>query len=111
MIALESLAALVTILGGIVAVIIWLLGRIAVLKKENDELYARLQSLATAPQQPANADYLVDADGNRLCIRCYNTSQARWKLLQDGGAWKCPVCGSESRHDVGEASSTVLGKA
>lgn len=97
MIALEALAALVTIVGGIVAAFFWMNGRIVNLRRENDELRARMQAVLGAPQQPPNADYLVDGDQNRLCIRCYNASQSRWKLLKEGALWKCPVCGSESR--------------
>ena len=99
MIALEALAALVTIVGGIVAAFFWMYGRIANLRRENDELRSRIQAMQAAPQQPLNADYLVDEDQNRLCIRCYNTSQSRWKLLKEGACWKCPVCGAESRHE------------
>ena len=100
MIALEGLAALVTIVGGIVAAFFWMNGRIANLRRENDELRNQLALFQTAPQQPPNADYLVDEDQNRLCIRCFNASQTRWKLLKEGASWKCPVCGSEARHDA-----------
>ena len=99
MIALEALAALVTIVGGIVAAFFWMYGRIANLRRENDQLRDLLNAAQTAPQQPLNADYLVDEDRNRLCIRCYNTSQKRWKLMKEGDCWKCPVCGTESRHE------------
>ena len=99
MMALESLAALVTIVGGIVAAFFWMYGRMANLRRENDDLRNRISAMQTAPQQPLNADYLVDEDQNRLCIRCYNTSQGRWKLLKEENCWKCPVCGTESRHE------------
>lgn len=99
MIALEALAALVTIVGGIVAAFFWMNGRIVNLRRENDELRARMRALLAAPQQPPNADYLVDEDQNRICIRCYGSSQNRWKLMKEGDVWKCPVCGGESRHE------------
>jgi hypothetical protein len=107
MIALEGLAALVTIIGGIVAAFFWMYGRIANLRRENDGLRGQIQSMRAAPQQPLNADYLVDDDQNRLCIRCYNTSQSRWKLLKESDCWKCPVCGAESRHEARDAVSNT----
>jgi hypothetical protein len=104
MMALELIATLVTIFSGVVAVLIWMNSRISALRKENGVLRAHLQELKTAPRQPANADYLVDGEGHRLCIHCYSTSQRRWKLLHDASGWKCPVCGAESRLDAAPAS-------
>jgi hypothetical protein len=100
MLALESLAAIVTILGGIVAALFWMYGRMVALRRENDHLQKCLYAMKTAPNQPANADYLVDGEGSRLCIRCYHTSQSRWKLLREANGWRCPVCGNESRHET-----------
>jgi hypothetical protein len=100
MIFLESLAAMVTIVGGIVAAFFWMYGRMVILRRENDELQQRLYTMNSTPSQPANADYLVDEEANRLCIRCYHTSQSRWKLLQEADCWRCPVCGNESRHEA-----------
>jgi hypothetical protein len=100
MMVLESLAALVTILGGFVAALFWMYGRMVALRRENDELRNRLNASQAVPSQPANADYLVDEEGNRLCIRCFHTSQSRWKLLQEADGWRCPVCGNVSRHEA-----------
>jgi len=93
MIALETIAALVTIIGGVIAVLVWSAGRVSVLKHQNEELRLQLAQLQTAPRQPEGCDYLVDAEDQPLCIHCYSTGQHRWKLLAEHGQMKCPVCG------------------
>lgn len=98
MIAIELLAALVTICGGLLAGAYWLYSRMNALRKNNDELRAYIASLQTAPVQPDGADYLQNTQGERLCIRCFNSTQKQWKLIPDGPHWRCPVCGTESVH-------------
>ncbi len=98
MIALELMAMLVTIFGGLLAGAYWLYSRMNALRKNNDELRAYIANLQAAPQQPDGADFLQNAQGERLCIRCFNTSQKQWKLIKEGAQWRCPVCGTESVH-------------
>jgi hypothetical protein len=93
MIALETIAALVTIIGGVIAVLVWSFGRVSLLKSHNAELQAQLAALQTAPRQPEGCDYLVDAEGQPLCIHCFSTGQHRWKLIPENGQQRCPVCG------------------
>ena len=100
MIALRLLAALVTICGGLLAGAVWLFSRMSALRKNNDELRAYIAALQTAPTQPDGADYLQNAQGERLCIRCFNSTQKQWKLIPDGPHWRCPVCGTESVHSA-----------
>ena len=100
MIALELLAALVTICGGLLAGAVWLFSRMSALRKNNDELRAYIAALQTAPIQPDGADYLQNAQGERLCIRCFNSTQKQWKLIPDGPHRRCPVCGTESVHSA-----------
>ena len=89
---------LVTICGGILGGLYWLYSRMAGLRRENDDLRAYIAALQTAPRQPDGADYLQDPQGERLCIRCFHTSQKQWKLIKDRAHWRCPVCGQESVH-------------
>ena len=100
MIALELLAALVTICGGLLAGAVWLFSRMSALRKNNDELRAYIAALQTAPIQPDGAAYLQNAQGERLCIRCFNSTQKQWELIPDGPHWRCPVCGTESVHSA-----------
>ncbi len=93
MIALETIAALVTIIGGVIAVLVWAFGRVSLLKHQNEELRGQLAQLQSAPRQPEGCDYLVDAEGQALCIHCYSTGQHRWKLIPENGQQRCPVCG------------------
>ena len=93
MIALETIAALVTIIGGVIAVLVWAFGRVAMLKQENAGLREQLAQSQTAPRQPEGCDYLVDAEGQPLCIHCFSTGQHRWKLIPENGQQRCPVCG------------------
>jgi len=93
MIALESIAALVTIIGGVIAVLIWAFGKVALLKQENAQLRAQLSAKETVPQQPFGCDYLEDIDGSPICIHCYSAGQHRWKLIPENGLQRCPVCG------------------
>ena len=92
MIILESLAALVTICGGIVAALFWFFSKLYALRRENDTLRARLAELENGPSQPEGREYLTDADGTPICIRCYSGSRNRWKLVPDGSHFRCPVC-------------------
>ncbi len=93
MFALESIAALVTIIGGVAALLVWTLGRVSAFKAENEQLRAQLAALQGAPRQPPGCDYLEDSDGSPLCIHCYSTVQHRWKLIKEDGHQRCPVCG------------------
>ena len=69
------------------------------LRRENDELRTYIAALQSAPQQPDGADYLQNAQGEKLCIRCFNSTQKQWKLIKDGADWRCPVCNAASaRH-------------
>ncbi|MGD9780819.1 MAG: hypothetical protein AB7V14_01560 [Kiritimatiellia bacterium] len=96
MIALELMAMLVTICGGLLAGAYWLYSRMNALRRENDELRTYIAGLQSAPRQPDGADYLQNAQGERLCIRCFNSTQKQWKLIEDGTNWRCPVCDSVS---------------
>ena len=98
MIALEMMAMLVTICGGLLAGAYWLYSRMTALRRNNAELREYIANLQAAPQQPDGADYLQNAQGERLCIRCFNTTQKQWKLIKDGAEWRCPVCGAASVH-------------
>lgn len=99
MIALELMAMLVTICGGLLAGAYWLYSRMNALRRENDELRTYIAALQSAPQQPDGADYLQNAQGEKLCIRCFNSTQKQWKLIKDGADWRCPVCNATSaRH-------------
>ena len=98
MMVLEMMAMLVTICGGILAALYWFYNRMAALRRENDDLRTYIAALQAVPQQPAGADYLQDAQGERFCIRCFNASQKHWKLIKEAGHWRCPVCGTESTH-------------
>ena len=98
MFALESIAALVTIIGGVAALLVWMLGRVATFKQENEKLRAQLLALQTAPRQPPGCDYLEDSDGSPICIHCYSTVQHRWKLIKENGQQRCPVCGKVTTH-------------
>ena len=98
MIALEMLAMLVTICGGLLAGAYWLYSRMNALRRNNEELREYIANLQAAPQQPDGADYLQNAQGERLCIRCFSSTQKQWKLLPDGTQWRCPVCNSVSVH-------------
>jgi hypothetical protein len=104
MMLLEVMATLVTICGGILAALYWFYSRMAALRRENDELRAYIAAMQAAPQQPAGADYLQDAQGERLCIRCFHTAQKQWKLIKEGDHWHCPVCGSQS---IGQAQRST----
>lgn len=92
MIILESLAALVTICGGIVAALVWIFSKLVALRQENETLRARLAEQQSGPVQPAGREYLVDEDQAPLCIRCYGNGHHRWKLVEDNGRLRCPVC-------------------
>jgi len=98
MFALESIAALVTIFGGVAALLVWTFGRVAAFKRENASLRAQLADLQTAPRQPPGCDYLEDRDGAALCIHCYSTAGQRWKLIKENGQQRCPVCGKTTAH-------------
>ena len=98
MIALELLAMLVTICGGLLAGAYWLYSRMNALRRDNDELRAYIAGLENTPRQPDGADYLQNAQGERLCIRCFNSTQKQWKLIEDGPRWRCPVCNGTSVH-------------
>jgi hypothetical protein len=103
MIALELMAMLVTILGGLLAGAYWLYSRMNELRRNNDELREYIANLQAAPQQPDGADYLQNMQGERLCIHCFSSTQKQWKLIKDGTHWRCPVCGTASvqQPDVG----------
>ena len=92
MIILESLAALVTICGGIVAALVWIYTRLVALRQENESLRAQLAERDHAPVQPAGREYLVDEGQTPLCIRCYGNGHNRWKLVADHDRLRCPVC-------------------
>ena len=96
MIALEMMAMLVTICGGLLAAAYWLYSRMSALRRNNDELRAYIANLQAAPRQPDGADYLQNAQGERLCIRCFNSTQKQWKLIKDETRWRCPVCDATS---------------
>lgn len=70
MIARETIAALVSILGGVVAVLIWAFGKISALKLENTQLRDQLAAHEIAPRQPLGCDYLEDSDGSPICVHC-----------------------------------------
>jgi biopolymer transport protein ExbB/TolQ len=105
MIALEMMAMLVTIFGGLLAAAYWLYSRMSALRRNNEELREYIANLQSAPQQPDGADYLQNAQGERLCIRCFNSTQKQWKLIQDGAQWRCPVCDGVSVHRPAAPSS------
>jgi hypothetical protein len=89
---------LVTIIGGVIAVLVWAFGRVAELKREVAELQQQLAATQTAPRQPEGCDYLVDTDGTPLCIHCYSTGRHHWKLIPENGQQRCPVCGKVTTH-------------
>jgi len=93
MFALESIAALVTIIGGAIAVLLWVFGKAAVLKNENTALRAQLAARDQVPRQPPGCDYLEDSNGSPICIHCYSNGQHCWKLIPENGQQRCPVCG------------------
>ncbi|MEI7782137.1 MAG: hypothetical protein WCJ18_09470 [Planctomycetota bacterium] len=98
MFALESIAALVTIFGGVAALLVWTFGRVATYKQENASLRAQLAAVQAAPRQPPGCDYLEDSEGTPLCIHCFSTAGQRWKLIKENGQQRCPVCGKVTAH-------------
>jgi hypothetical protein len=75
----------------LVAGLIW--KKLSSIRHERDELKAQLDAIRQAPTQPHGASYLLDKDGQRVCIHCYHAKQNQWRLLFAPSGWHCPVCG------------------